>query len=418
MRKSGGAVIHMQLSLINSENIAVLDGIRFLVGDKESFAEIENVKPRLPFDEEVVEFLNSLSKVLMSDPASRAYGDVVTLGFWIRKASVLKLKETYDKNDGNIHVGRGLLFHVAPSNVPVNYAYSLFTGLLTGNANIVRIPSKDFEQVTIINRAINKTLEDYPSMRNYIYLVRYSKDQSVNDLLSALCNVRIIWGGDNTINEIRKSPLAPRAGEVTFADRYSLAVIDSDYYLNLENKDKVANDFYNDTYLTDQNACTSPRIVVWTGNSIEKAKEVFWSKLHELVKNKYTFQPIMGVNKLTESLIYAATHEGVKIEERDDNFIYRIKVDSVDDTLMDFKSNTGYFFEYDCKDIKEIGPLCDNTRCQTLGYLAEKEALMPLLTMGLKGIDRVVPVGKTMDFDFIWDGYDLSERLTRTISIK
>ena len=27
----------------------------------------------------------------------------------------------------------------------------------------------------------------------------------------------------------------------------------------------------------------------------------------------------------------------------------------------------------------------------------------------LVGIDRVVPMGQTMDFDFIWDGYNLYE---------
>ena len=43
--------------------------------------------------------------------------------------------------------------------------------------------------------------------------------------------------------------------------------------------------------------------------------------------------------------------------------------------------------------------------------------LMPLLMSGVKGIDRIVPVGKTMDFDLIWDGNNLYERLTRIISL-
>lgn len=36
---------------------------------------------------------------------------------------------------------------------------------------------------------------------------------------------------------------------------------------------------------------------------------------------------------------------------------------------------------------------------------------------GVKGIDRVVEVGKSMDFGFVWDGYDLRERLTRRVDI-
>jgi hypothetical protein len=59
--------------------------------------------------------------------------------------------------------------------------------------------------------------------------------------------------------------------------------------------------------------------------------------------------------------------------------------------------------------------LCKDNRCQTLGYIGDKEMFLPLLISGVKGIDRVVPIGKTMDFDLIWDGYNLPALLTRTI---
>jgi len=404
----------MQQNLIN---VDVLKKVTYLVGNEKVILNIANIPAKIPFDDTVVEFLNSLSKTLMKSRAAKAYPDVVTLGFWIRKSSVLQLRERFIKNTGDIMVGRGVAFHIAPSNVPVNYAYSLITGLLTGNANIVRIPSKDFPQVTIINQAIKETLNDYPEMKAYICLVRYGRDQSINDIFSKLADTRIIWGGDSTIAELRKSPLNPRAGEIAFADRYSLAVIDSEKYLEVCDKARFAEEFYNDTYLSDQNACTSPRLVVWTGAKKDNAKTVFWNALHELVKDKYTFQPIMGINKLTNSYLAAVAREDVKVELRDDNYIMRIKVEYVSPELMELKDNSGYFFEYDCEDIMEIRGFCNNTHCQTIGYLGEKDAIVRLLTSGIKGVDRVVPIGKTMDFDFIWDGYNLVERLTRIIKI-
>ncbi len=42
---------------------------------------------------------------------------------------------------------------------------------------------------------------------------------------------------------------------------------------------------------------------------------------------------------------------------------------------------------------------------------------IPLFTSGIKGVDRVVPVGRTMDFDLIWDGYNLVTQLTREVVI-
>lgn len=404
---------------VPAENAAVLDRLSYLVGSRDNLCGICGTTAKRPFDGAVIGFLNDVSKALMTDQEAKAFSDVVTFAFWIRKSATAKLKEQFDKNDDNIHLGRGIAFHIAPSNVPVNYAYSLATGLLTGNANVVRVPSKDFAQVRIINKAINDTLrmEIHAEIRDYICLVRYDRSREINDLLSAISDTRVIWGGDTTIAELRKSPLGPRASEITFADRYSIAVIDSDCYLERMDKQKTAEDFYNDTYLTDQNACTSPRAVVWMGTQTARAKEEFWKNLHALVQKKYAFQPIQGINKLTSGYLLAAAYEGIKIESSPDNLIVRVRVPEDFNNLMEFKDNSGYFFEYDCGDVLALKNLCDDIRCQTVSYIGDREMFTPLLESGVKGIDRIVPVGQTMDFSFIWDGYDLYERLTRTVSI-
>ena len=394
-------------------NSDTLKKVTYLTGSAEAAEKLSEVPAKVPFDEEIVEFLNDASREIMKDPRSRAYSDVVTFGFWIRKSSVLSLKNRF--SDEKTHLGKGVAFHIAPSNVPVNFAYSLVSGLLCGNANVVRVPSKEFPQVTILTDAFNKVLERHESMRPYVICVRYGRDKDINDLFSSVADVRIVWGGDQTIAELRKSSLPPRSGEVTFADRYSLAVIDSDRYLETENKAKVAEDFYNDTFFSDQNACTSPRVIIWTGNKIETAKEVFWEEEHKLAEKKYTFQSIQGVNKLTMAYLIAAAESGIRIEEHPDNLIIRVKVPTITDDLMDYRDNSGYFYEYDCSDILDIAPLCNDKRCQTIAYIGDIETMRPLIESGVKGIDRVVPMGKTMDFDLIWDGYNLPALLTRTV---
>ncbi|MBR1743789.1 MAG: hypothetical protein IJ733_18375, partial [Lachnospiraceae bacterium] len=300
--------------------------ITFLVGNEKILEHMRSVSARQPFYEGTIEFLNDLSKKLMGRKASRRYPDVVTLGFWLRKASVLQLKKRFYHEENVLQFGRGVVFHIAPSNVPVNFAYSLIAGLLSGNANIVRVPSKNFEQIEMITNAIMETLEVHKEMEEYICLVRYDRDRAINDRLSAICDTRIIWGGDGTIEELRKSPLPPSSTEITFADRYSLAVLDSDQYLELENKDRIAEEFYNDTYLSDQNACTSPRIVIWTGSKKEEAKQIFWSFLHDLVEKRYDFMPIQAVNKLTSAYLVSAVRDGVKIRSAEDNLIVRVQV--------------------------------------------------------------------------------------------
>ena len=450
---------------MDKEMMEALEGVSFLIGNKDMVAGMPSLPARVPFDGAVLDMLNDVSRILMAGREAREYPDVVTFAFWIRKASALKLKGRFYKEDWNIRFGRGVAFHIAPSNVPVNFAYSLAAGLLTGNANIVRVPSKDFPQVRIIAGAFAEALGAGKNrdMAGYVCLVRYGREKAVNDLFSSISDTRIIWGGDAAVEEIRKSPLGPRTGEVTFADRFSLAVIDAGSYLEMDERKKgrTAEAFYNDTYLTDQNACTSPRMVVWMGDSgcIQAAKEEFWGRLHELVKKKYVFQPIQGVNKLTSGCIAAVGYAaagmgaksgeaermeaetskpgakkenacqpdgngaadaayGVRIESHADNLLVRVRLPRIVDGLMDMKDNSGYFFEYDCADILELKDLCDDKHCQTISYIGNREMLMPLLMSGIRGIDRVVPVGKTMDFDLIWDGYDLYGRLTRIIAIE
>lgn len=408
MLKLGGAVTHMQLSS---------NKIKYLVGNEKVLNNMSRCSSAPLFSENRIVFLNLVSKILLADREVRQYPDVVTFAFWCRKGSMEKERERFSQDEeSQLCLGRGVVLHIAPSNVAVNYAYSFVTGFITGNANIVRLPSKDFPQVDLINKAINLALKKMPEMEPYICFLRYERLKEINDMLSSVADVRVIWGGDHTIQEIRKSELKPRATEITFADRYSLCVIDSDAYLQKEYKERIAEDFYNDTYLTDQNACTSPRIILWMGRERKKAKEEFWSALYEKAKKKYAYQSIQGVNKLTSLCLLAVGQDDIHWVKTKDNLLVRVQVEKLTDELMDYRDNSGYFLEYDMDRIEEMQALC-NERVQTVSYIGNPEMFYPLIEKGIRGIDRIVPVGKTMDFDFIWDGYDLVERLSRKITI-
>ncbi len=399
-------------------NQPVPERIRFLVGDAHLLEASCTTPVKEPFDDGVMDFLDELSLVLRSQPQIRQYPELASFAFWIRKGSLYRMKRQYGKQEGVMRLGRGLAFHIAPSNVPVNFAYSLAAGLLAGNSNVVRVPSKDFPQTRTIVRAVRDVLKRQPDMGAYVILVRYERDRKINDALSAVADTRMIWGGDDTVEQLRKSPLPPGSTEIIFADRYSLAVIDADAYMCTDDKNAVARRFYNDTYFTDQNACTSPKIVIWLGNDRQSAKEQFWDRLHRIVKSSYQFQDIQAVNKLAAGYLLAAEQPGIKIISHPDNLLVRVQTAELTEDLMNYQGNSGYFLEYDCDDIMKLRPLCDNTRCQTIGFLGETKQLSGLLRSGIRGVNRIVPIGKTMDFELIWDGYDLMSHLTRAIRIQ
>lgn len=387
--------------------------LQYVVGTPEIVEKMSEVRVLRPFDDDVIAFLNDLSGSLRT---CRTFPDVATFGFWCRKAALLQEKAKYD--DVKERFGKGIVFHSTPSNVPVNFAFSFAAGLLAGNANIVRLPGKPFEQVNIICNAVNELLKDkHKNMAPYVVFVKFPPVKEITDAFSSLCNVRVIWGGDMTVAELRQSKIPARTTEITFADRHSIAVINADEYMKAENKDVIIQNFYNDTYYTDQNACTSPRIIFWMGKNKEEAKEDFWGRVHSLVKEKYNLAAVQSVGKLNAMYSVAAKKE-VELQSSEDMLVTRLRVDKLDKDLMQYKYNSGFYFENDIEDLSEIKDVCD-VRCQTLTYYGVKEEdfIRFLEESRPVGIDRIVPMGKSMDFTLVWDGYDLIRQMSRKISI-
>ena len=62
--------------------------------------------------------------------------------------------------------------------------------------------------------------------------------------------------------------------------------------------------------------------------------------------------------------------------------------------------------------------MCNDNRAQTIGYLGDRAIFDKLINLGVKGVDRIVTIRKTMDVDFIWDGHNLFDSFTRKTSIK
>ena len=410
-----------------------IKNIEWLVG---GYDEIIAAKPLQPFADEVLDDLNKLSVAILHDPLSRQYPDVVTFAFFCRKANLSKLREEYGFGDtkienrkSKIHLGRGMIFHIAPSNVPVNFAYSMVAGSLAGNANVVRVSQKPFPQVDLIVKHMREI------GMHRVAVVRYPHESNANEVFSADCAVRVIWGGDATIARIRECALPARAFDICFADRYSMAAINSDALIadyglsmidygnsTIENRKSeilaLAEQFYNDTYLFDQNACSAPHLVVWTGSHVEEAKQLFWDAVQQVAEQKYQFQEVMAVDKLT-ALYKQSCAMPTCEEQTKNNLLRRVEIAELPTDIDSFRCAGGYFTEYTAQSLDEIAPIV-NTKYQTLAYfgLEHDELRDFVLRNRLTGIDRIVPFGETTSFSLTWDGMNLIERMSRIIDIQ
>lgn len=392
------------------------DSISYLIGG----ATVSNF-PRTPYDDLYCDFLNDISSELRSNQESAAYSDVMAFAFWCRKANIAKLKTDFD--DERTRLGLGIVFHITPSNVPVNFAFSFAFGLLSGNANVVRVPSKQFPQIDVICSAINQVCEceKYFEIKEMTAFVRYGQSDEITGEFSAGCNARVIWGGDETIKNIRRLPLPERGVEVVFSDRYSFCVLEASCIEALDKKSlkRLAESFFNDAYVMDQNACTSPHLIVWLGEKNEFAKENFWEAVSQVVSKKYQLANIQAVDKYTKFCHDIIEIEGIISVIRHGSHVYRVELSEVPSKIDELRGMFGYFYEYDTEAIEDLTHFITN-KFQTLTYFGidNMRLLNYVVNNQLLGIDRIVPVGQAHDIGVFWDGYDIVKSLSRVIDVK
>ena len=410
MLRLGGAAMYTLTPFDGLEPLIVNDGFEIITD------------PIEPFDDLVCDFLHELSLNILSQERSRAYSDIVSFAYWCRKSNVEKLR--LSNNSNYLRLGVGLAFHVTPSNVPVNFAFSYIFSLLSGNANIVRVPTKKFIQVDIICQSIQAVLSDsrFSKIKQMTAFFRYEKNDLITGYFSSIANARIIWGGDQAIANIRMMSQPERAIDVVFADRYSFCLINAQAILDIAQPDllRLGSGLYNDVYVMDQNACSSPHLLIWIGSNaeVDRAKEKLWPLISKMAQEKYELAPENSVNKFTLACMDATTLNEFSSFESVDNLIYRVGLNSLPTSIGGLRGNCGYIYEYQSTDLNEIASRID-TKCQTLTYFGfEVEHLRSfVLKNRLHGIDRIVPIGSALDIGLIWDGYDLISTLSRVIDI-
>ena len=385
-----------------------------------------------PFSGLVIAFLNELSKDLRSNTEAKQLADVMTFAFWCRKSQLERLQLRF--GDEHRRMGRGTVFHITPSNVPLNFAYSFAFGLLAGNGNIVRLPTAEFTAANIVSDAIWRVLHQpqHATLLSMNALVRYKRETDFmskqfgdenfyTSHFSAISDARIIWGGDATVKAIRKFAIPSRAVEVTFADRYSFCVMDEIAVAELSDDalKNLARNFYNDSYLMDQNACSSPHLIVWLHTPAKPVRKRFWDALENEAQASYELADVQAVDRHTRLMGNFARGPSGQRAEKISGQAIRVKLPTLDNSTDELRGTSGLFYEYSAEHLNDIAGIVNN-KYQTLTYFGvDKDVLGNFVTANqLSGIDRIVPVGEALAIDTIWDGVDVLKTLSRIIDVR
>ena len=375
-------------------------------------------------DNLVINFLNDLSKNILKTLIFKKEPSFVALGFWLRKTNIKRILSENSYLNSDIFVAKpiGKVFHLCPSNVDTMFVYSLVLALLAGNKNVVRISSKlDDNLIFTLFELLNIMLQkdEYKTLLDYINVITYLHSNKLNEEISIKVNGRIIWGGDETVRQFKKYATKPKTKDLFFTDKVSLSLIniknEEDFSANFED---ISRSLYNDIYTFNQKGCSSPHCLFLVGENINKKAilERIYKKLSEIATSNYE-EDISSIAslKLNQSSIDIIEGRVSKILNTS-NYITFSRLNSKE---IPHSCGAGYLYYELLNSVNEIIPfVSDKTQTITYWGMEKTEIRSFINEVNVEMIDRIVPLGYALDFDYIWDGYNIFMEMISFKSIK
>lgn len=270
----------------------------------------EYAKPQLS---EIIEFLSQWSNHLLE--LSRTFPEFASLGFFLRRNSMLKIhREAHNRiPESCIGRPRGVVLHIPPANVDTVFAYTLGLSLLMGNTNIVRISSRAGLATSKLVESIEHVLRAHPVIQPMINFVSFGHDPDVLEALSKSADIRMLWGGNESIRALKSCEGGFFTRDLAFPDRESVALFDVNALDELGDDElsMLAHRFYNDVYWFDQMACSSPREVYFLGQpdlAVRTAAR-FFSQLSFIANSRREMQEGNLIDKMMATVVGAVMND-------------------------------------------------------------------------------------------------------------
>jgi len=313
--------------------------------------------------------------------------------------------------------------HWIAGNIPGLGIISLLQGILTRNINIVKLPSKNglilplfFEEIKKHSVSINGVKIYGSELLDPILFLYCRKDDFKNqEILSLQSDVRVIWGGNDLVQDINRLKRKPYSTDLVFGPKYSFMVIGK-HNLGTDCINDIADRAALDISLFDQEACTSPHTVfiekggevsplefsAILAESMEKKMkrfpkgEITAEKAFEIanIRSEYLFTGKVFSSSGTEWTVIYSENEGMA-DPVQSRVIYAKPVKNINDMLkyVNFIHQT-------------VGLEIDESRKEKFS-----------IELAKKGISRITGIGTMSLFNYPWDGVFPLDRMVRWVSM-
>lgn len=316
---------------------------------------------------------------------------------------------------------RGLVCHWLAGNVQILGMFALVQCIISKNVNLLKVSSRDEGVFTdILNefKGVSYTTEtghtilgdDILKTIAVVYFNRYA--DKLGEEMSKQADVRIAWGGRESVETVSGYPARYDAETVIFGPKLSYSVIAKEELSSVQEAKKLARKVSVDVSVFDQTGCASPHNLYIEEGGVVSPEEFIDIVGDSMQKTELQIpKPLMSPEQVSQIHSIRGVYDFKGTVKGSDTMSWTILLDDMDE--IDKPVYSRVLFVHKVKSIFDSLKYIDENT-QTIGIAAPAERAIDFATEATKkGVMRLPLIGRMLNFEMPWDGIFLFDRLVK-----
>lgn len=316
---------------------------------------------------------------------------------------------------------RGLVCHWLAGNVQILGMFALVQCIISKNVNLLKVSSRDDGVFTdILNefKGVSYTTEagqtiigdDLLKTIAVVYFNRYA--DKLGEEMSKQADVRIAWGGRESVETVSAYPARYDAETVIFGPKLSYSVIAKEELSSVQEAKKLARKVSVDVSVFDQTGCASPHNLYVEEGGVVSPEEFVDIVGDSMQKTELQIpKPLISPEQVSQIHSIRGVYDFKGTVKGSETMSWTILLDDLDE--IDKPVYSRVLFVHKVKSIFDCLKYIDENT-QTIGIAAPTKKAIEFVTEATKlGVMRLPLIGRMLNFEMPWDGIFLFDRLVK-----
>ncbi len=316
---------------------------------------------------------------------------------------------------------RGLVCHWLAGNVQILGMFALVQSIISKNVNLLKVSSRDdgvftdilneFKGVSYTSEAgYTITGDDLLKTISVVYFSRFAG--KLGEEMSKEADVRIAWGGRESVETVSNYPTCYDAETVIFGPKLSYSVIAKEELTSVQEAKKLARKVSVDVSVFDQTGCASPHNLYIEEGGVISPEEFSDLLGDSMTKTELQIpKPLMSPEQVSQIHSIRGVYDFKGTVQGSETMSWTILLDDLDE--IDKPVYSRVLFVHKVKSIMDSLKYIDENT-QTIGIAAPIEKALEFATEATRlGVMRLPLIGRMLNFEMPWDGIFLFDRLVK-----